>query len=115
MEAEYIALSDAAKEAIFLRKLARSIDLNVAAPTTINTGSDLALDHVKNNVKGLLTKHIDIRHHFIRSVYQTDVDIRHVPAAAQTADILSNPLALTKHHEAVQLLKLDPLHPRASI
>ena len=63
--------------------------LTAAAPTIINTDSDSALDRVKNNVKHPGTKHIDIRHHFIRSIYQTDVDIRHVPAAAETADILT--------------------------
>ena len=108
MESEYIALSDAAKEAVFLRKLARSVRFSISQPTVINTDSDSALDHVKNNVKHPRTKHIDIRHHYIRSVYLSDVDIQHVPAAAQTADVLTKPLGLTKHLEAVRLLNLFP-------
>ena len=51
MESEYIALSNAAKEAIFLRKLLSSLMVHPTRPTIINTDSASALDHVKNNVK----------------------------------------------------------------
>jgi hypothetical protein len=72
MESEYIAPTDAAKEAIFLRKLLDSLSLfTIARPTLIHTDSESALDHVKNNVKHPRTKHIDTRHHYIRSVYGT--------------------------------------------
>ena len=107
MEAEYIALSDAAKEAIFLRKLLSPLQIRVSSPTLIKTDSDAALDHVKNNVKHPRTKHIDTRHHYIRSVYGTQIDIQHVPAADQTADILTKPLGAVKHLEACQLLNLS--------
>ena len=107
MEAEYIALSDAAKEAIFLRKLLSSLQIHVSSPTLIKTDSDAALDHVKNNIKHPRTKHIDTRHHYIRSVYGTQIDIQHVPAADQTADILTKPLGTVKHLEACQLLNLS--------
>jgi hypothetical protein len=106
MESEYIALSDAAKEAIFLRKLLSSLMVNLPHPTIINTDSESALDHVKNNVKHPRTKHIDTRHHYIRSVYGIQVDIRHVPAASQTTDILTKPLTTVKYMKAIHLLKL---------
>ena len=66
MEAEYVELTNAAKEAIFLRKLASSIDIEINPPTVILTDSASALDHVKNNVKHARTKHIDTRFHYIR-------------------------------------------------
>jgi hypothetical protein len=38
--------------------------------------------------------------------YTGEVDIRHVPSASQTADILTKPLGILKHAEAVKLLML---------
>jgi hypothetical protein len=109
MESEYIALTDAAKEAIFLHKLLDSLSFTIPHPTLIHTDSESALDHVKNNVKHPRTKHIDTRHHYIRSVYGTQIYIQHVPAASQTADILTKPLGTVKHVEAVRLLNLKSI------
>ena len=107
MESEYMELSEAAKEAIFLRKLSASINIPINKPTMILTDSQSALNHVKNNVKHARTKHIDTRFHYIREVYTANqVDLQHVPAVDQAADILTKPLGLNKHIEAVKLLKL---------
>lgn len=107
MEGEYLALTEAAKEAIFLRQLLSSINIPQKQPTLILTDSDAALKHVKNNVNHSRSKHIDTRHHFIRHAFNSgDVDIRHIPAASQTADILTKPLGAIKHQEAVKLLQL---------
>jgi hypothetical protein len=62
--------------------------------------------HVNNNVKHPRTKHIDTCHHYIRSVYG---DIQHVPAASQTADVLTKPLGVVKHIEAIRLLNLKSI------
>ncbi|TMI83023.1 MAG: hypothetical protein E6H10_08620 [Bacteroidetes bacterium] len=107
MESEYLALTEAAKEAMFLRQLLSSINVPQEQPTLILTDSDAALKHVKNNVNHPRSKHIDTRHHYIRFAYNAgDVDIRHVPSASQTADILTKPLGTIKHLEAVKLLQL---------
>jgi len=66
MESEYMALSDAAKEAIFLRRLFASLKFNMSNPLLIQTDSDSALRHIKNNIHHPRTKHINRRHHYIR-------------------------------------------------
>jgi len=107
MEGEYLALTEATKEAMFLRNLLASINIPQNFPTLILTDSEAALKHVKNNVNHPRSKHIDTRHHYIRHVYNSaDVDIRHVPSASQMADILTKPLGILKHQEAVKLLRL---------
>jgi hypothetical protein len=94
MEGEYIALTEAAKEAMFLRNLLTSIDIPQERPTVILTDSEAALKDVKNNVNHPRSKHIDTRH----QVYNFgDVDIRYVPSASQTVDILTKPLDTVKH------------------
>jgi hypothetical protein len=112
MESEYMALSEAAKEAIFLLKLLRSLKIKISQPIVINTDSQSALDHVKNNVKHSRTKHIDVRHHFIREACSSKhVTLEHVPAASQVADVLTKPLGPTKHAEALKMLKLIAFTP----
>jgi hypothetical protein len=56
MEAEYIALSEAAKEAKFLRHLISTINKPISGPTIIKTDSQAALEHVKNNIRHARTK-----------------------------------------------------------
>jgi hypothetical protein len=110
MEGEYLALTEAAKEAMFLRNLLASINVPQERATLILTDSEAALKHVKNNVNHPRSKHIDTRHHYIRHVYNSgDVDIRHIPSASQTADILTKPLGVLKHQDAVGLLCLHTL------
>ena len=109
MEAEYIALSDAAKEAIFLAKLLRSLKIDIPYPILINVDSESALDHVKNNVKHSRTKHIDVRHHFIRQAYSNgEIALSHVSSSSQIADILTKSLGPTKHKAALEMLNLVP-------
>ena len=113
MEAEYLALSEAAKEAAFLQKL-RSTLYNVFFPSSfvqypipLFTDSTAALNHVKNNVRHERTKHIDLRHHYIReAVSAKHVVLRHIPALGQAADILTKALSAQSHEAAMDLLRL---------
>jgi hypothetical protein len=110
MESEYVALMEAAKEAAFLRKLLKSINLTQTSPTLILIDSESALKNVKNNVNYSCAKHIATRHHYIRMAYNSgEVDIRHVPSVSQTADVLTKPLGIIKHTEAVKLLMLHDI------
>ena len=54
------------------------------------------------------TKHIDTQYNYIQQVYTSaQVDILHVPATIQTADILTKPLSNIKHQFAVELLNIN--------
>jgi hypothetical protein len=71
MEDEYMAITEASKEAAFLQMLRQQIyDFHLGSfishPILMFSDSRAALDHVKNNVRHSHTKHIHIRHHFIR-------------------------------------------------
>gem|GEM_PF-5129583 len=72
MEAESMAMTEAAKEAMFLHNLLKSLNItnsNCTIPITLKTDSESAYDHIKNNANHARTKHIDCRHHFIRNSY----------------------------------------------
>jgi hypothetical protein len=117
MEDEYMAITEASKEAAFLQMLRQQIyDFHLGSfishPIPMFSDSRAALDHVKNNVRHSRTKHIHIRHHFIRqAVAEKQVSLHHVPAAIQAADILTKALAFTKHEEGMKLLLLTSTGP----
>src|SRR5205814_3501995 len=55
------------------------------------------------------SEHIDTRFHYIRSIYASSpqqVDLKHVTHSEQAADILTKPLGINKHADAIKLLQL---------
>jgi hypothetical protein len=102
MESEYMILTDAAKDIIFLRRLLTSLKLDVIDALLIKTDLDSTLKHVKTNINHPRTKHINHRHQYIDEVYNNGgVDIEHVPTIEQFVDILTKPLNANAHAHAV--------------
>ena len=62
-EAEYVAATHAAKEAIWLRRLLTQIFTTVNTPTTLFSDSKSAIALAHDRHYHARTKHIDIRHH----------------------------------------------------
>lgn len=67
-EAEYIATTHAAKEAIWLRRLIFELFLLSTSPTTIYCDNQAAIKLANDDNYHARTKHIDIRFHFIQQV-----------------------------------------------
>ena len=65
-EAEYVVLSSATQEAIWLRRLMKDFGKQTDAPTTIYEDNQGAIELAKNAKYHSRTKHIDICHHFVR-------------------------------------------------
>lgn len=95
-EAEYVAASDATKEAIWIRRLLESVGVNEKGPTEMrldNQGSIKLIKLIKNPEFHKRTKHIDVFFHFIREIYENgQIDIKYVPSSKQLADILTKAL-----------------------
>ncbi|KAL2235785.1 UNVERIFIED_CONTAM: Retrovirus-related Pol polyprotein from transposon TNT 1-94 [Sesamum indicum] len=66
-EAEYIATTEAFKEAIWLEGLVKEIDF-LKSKGTIFSDSQSSIELCKNYVFHDRTKHIDVRYHFIRDI-----------------------------------------------
>ena len=69
-EAEYVALSYATQETIWLRKLLESIGLKQHIATTINEDNQSTISLVKNPKQQTRTKHIDIKYHYVRETVE---------------------------------------------
>lgn len=92
-EAEYIALSSAASEAIWIRGIL--IDMHILDSTySIPIFEDnQGCIFMSRNSECKRSKHIDVKHHFIRDhVSRGLLDIQHVSTEKQLADILTKPL-----------------------
>ena len=94
-EAEYVALCDAVKELLFLRQVWHFMIPGKGMPCfPVFEDNQGALQLSKNPVSNSNSKHIDVRHHFLRElVRQGDIIVNHVPSEHQHADILTKVLA----------------------
>ena len=92
-EAEYMALSLAVKEMVWLYMLLRSMGIKVRRPCVVYEDNTAAAK-IANNVTAIKrTKHIDVRHHFLREhVEQGTITIVQVSTHKQLADVMTKVL-----------------------
>ena len=65
-EAEYYALSEAAKEIKFLIQVMQSLDMEVKLPIVVRVDNVGTIFMAENNTATSRTRHIDARRHFVR-------------------------------------------------
>ena len=89
-----MAAGAAVTEVIWLRALLRDLGHEQTRPTTLLCDNQAAIAIGSNDVHHARTKHIDIRHHFIRDHIADDViSMQWVSTHQQEADILTKPLS----------------------
>lgn len=93
-EAEYVAMAEGMKEAIFLRYLWSFIFPSRDVGCTVIREDNVGAIHLASNPATTPnSKHIDIRHHFIRErVARGEFRVVHVRSDLQRADFLTKPL-----------------------
>jgi hypothetical protein len=104
-EAEYIALSEAGREAVWLRNLYGELGFPQTATTIIkgdNEGSIVLTDIPQFHQR---SKHIQIQYHWIHELVADDIiRITHCHAHEQTADVLTKALPKPKQtHHATEM------------
>ncbi|SGY81088.1 BQ5605_C009g05455 [Microbotryum silenes-dioicae] len=93
-EAEILAASAAAKEAMWLRRLAADLELEQPKATLIWEDNQAVIAIALNPAHHGRTKHYSVHHFYIRErVTAGDVRIKYCKTGAMTADILTKPLA----------------------
>lgn len=105
-EAEYMSLSAITQEALWLRQMEKEFNVNghvKLSPTRIYCDNMSAIDLSKSMGCHARTKHIDIRHHFIRQhVELRNVNIQHIGTDEMIADVLTKPLFKPKHQKFIE-------------
>jgi hypothetical protein len=91
-EAEYVAAGACCAQLLWMKQTFRDFGCEQSKiPLLCDNEGAIKLAH--NPVNHLRTKHIDIRHHFLRDHQaKGDIDVQHVRTEIQLADIFTKPL-----------------------
>ncbi|GKC26802.1 hypothetical protein Tco_1034096 [Tanacetum coccineum] len=101
-EAEYVSAGKACQQALWMKQALIDYDVRLD-DVPIMCDNKGAIDLSKNPVQHSRTKHIEIRHHFLRdNVQKGHISIEKVPSIDNIADILTKPLK----HESFNYLRL---------
>jgi hypothetical protein len=110
MEAEYVSMSSAAKEVVYMRNLISEIGFPeiVKNPTMLHVDNLSAIQFLKNPVYHAKSKHIDIKVHHVREIYQSgQMEVLYINTNDMIADIMTKSLQKLKHSKFVQYLGLS--------
>lgn len=102
VEAEYMAATQATKEALWWRKFLQGVGIQVHPTTVIHSDSQGSIALSKNPEHHARSKHIDIRHHFVREqVVSGTISLQYVPTEDMLADVMTKPLSRDQHNKLV--------------
>ncbi|SGZ28023.1 BQ5605_C026g10254 [Microbotryum silenes-dioicae] len=112
-EADILAASAAAKEAMWLRRLAADLELEQPKATLIWEDNQAVIAIALNPAHHGRTKHYNVHHFYIQErVTAGDIRIKYCKTGAMTADILTKPLArnlFELHREGMGMVSLGAL------
>jgi hypothetical protein len=86
-EAEFVAVSEAVKEVVFVLQVLESMGISVKTPVTVRVDNMGAIFMTENSSSGTRTRHVDTRWHFVRELVEGKVvEIVFVKSADNVAD-----------------------------
>ena len=110
-EAEYVALSIASQEAIWLRRLIEDLEIKLTEPIILFEDNQSAIELSKNPKHHNRTKHIDVSYHFVREqVTAKTLCIKYCRTEEMLADIMTKGLprpTFEKFRDKLGLHKID--------
>ena len=104
IEAEYMAITEACKEAIWLKGLFSELSEELQV-STVFCDSQSAIFLTKDQMFHERTKHIDVRYHFVRDVIaRGDIVVSKVSTHDNPADMMTKPLPIAKFEHCLDLV-----------
>ncbi len=98
-EAEYMSLSDTARQLIWIQSIYHELGFKVHG-IELNIDNQGAIFLAQNQMQEHRSKHIDIRYHYVREcVEDGKIVLIYIPTNQQAADILTKNLAYVKFQE----------------
>jgi len=111
-EAEYMASAAAAQEAIYLRYLLGDLECPQEGPTLLFEDNKGSIAMAKNYITSRRTKHIEIRHHFIRGcVERKFIEVRWMQSEQMLADILTKVTSKATTDQHIKVIMGQERHP----
>ena len=88
-----MALSEAAKDVVYLRKLVKGLHAPEPGPTHLASDSKSARDISYNPEHHDRMKHVERRHFFVRDMVESfELEVPYVPTADNPADFFTKPV-----------------------
>ena len=104
-EAEFVAATACACQAIWFRKILEELQFKQRGPTAIYCDNTSTIKLSKNPVFHGRSKHIDVRFHFLRDLTKAEViEVLYCKSEDQIADIMTKPLKLCTFQKLRKLL-----------
>ena len=99
MEAEYMAITEAAKELKWMCQFLAELECDDRkSAMVLKSDNHGAIASTNNSVNLSRTKHIDLHHHFIRDAIEDKIIWpKYIPTVEMTADSLTKSLSRQKH------------------
>ena len=98
-EADYMSISLASQECVYLLSFVKSLGLDLDGPILLQGDNHGAIKLAQNRITHGRSKHIDIRHHFVRDLVEREII----------------QLQLYQRIRTLQIFWLNPLAARSSI
>lgn len=99
-EAEYIAVNGAAREFVWLKRMLCEVGMEVENPFKLYEDNLGCIHLSKNPEFHARSKHIDVKHHYIREQVQNKVlMLQHCRTEEMVADIMTKPLGSQAHRK----------------
>ena len=106
-ESEYMAVAEAAKEALWLTGLVKELDIQQGG-VLLHCDSQSAIYLAKNQVYHARTKHIDVRFHRIRELVSFgEFLFENVHTSENAADMLTKPVTADKFKHCLDLVNIS--------
>ena len=105
VEAEYMAMCQAAKEAVWLTGLLEDLGLDLQSPLIIYGDNQGTLALTQIPVFHPHSKHIAIQYHFTHELIQTgQLVVKYIPTKAMVADALTKALPCPQHVALTEMM-----------
>ena len=106
-ETEYVSAALATTQAIWLKRILKDLGEKQKKAISIMCDNKSAIAMSKNPVHHNRTRHIAIKHHYIRDMVEKGkIEIKYISTDDQVSDILTKALPQDKHHYFKEMMRV---------
>lgn len=103
-----MALTEAVRQATYLRRFLLEIGLTKLAEIKVFCDNHGARKLAENPVFHNRTKHIDVKHHYVREVlHRGELTVEHIPTTEMASDFLTKSVPASKLRKCLKLLGIS--------
>lgn len=108
MESEYVALSEATQELVWLRRLMQDMGEREEGPTKVMEDNQSCISFVNSERINRRSKHIETKECFVKQQCEQGLlKLEYCPTEHMVADVLTKPLGTTKQRKFSGMLGLS--------